>query len=131
MAAGRSKSAPGTSSGAWRPDGSGAPRRMRMARTPSTAEASPVTALGAASHSNTTPSSSAWETSRMEPGMLARSRRYRQVTDLAPWRTAVRTQSMAVSPPPTTTTSLPPAFSSPDSKASTLSPRPVRLEAIR
>ena len=32
----------------------------------------------------------------------------------APWRTAVRTQSIAVSPPPITTTFLPAAFSSPE-----------------
>ena len=41
------------------------------------------------------------------PGMLARSRRYRHFTDVAPWRMAVRTQSIAVSPPPSTSTRLP------------------------
>ena len=63
--------------------------------------------------------------------MLSRSRRYRHFTDAAPWRTAVRTQSIAVSPPPITTTFLPCAFSTPDSNAGTASPRPVRLDAIR
>jgi hypothetical protein len=104
---------------------------MRTARTPSAPAASPRIERGAASHSKVTPSSSALATSRIEPGILALSRRYRQVTDAAPWRTAVRTQSMAVSPPPMTTTSLPAAFSAPDSKSATTSPRPVRLDAIR
>ena len=49
----------------------------------------------------------AFLTSLREPGMLASSRRYAQVTDLAPWRIEVRLQSMAVSPPPSTTTFLP------------------------
>ena len=80
---------------------------------------------------NSTPSSSAFATSRMEPGMLVLSRRYMQVTEAAPWRTAVRTQSMAVSPPPSTTTRLPSAFSAPEANSGTVSPRLSRLEAIR
>ncbi len=38
--------------------------------------------------------------------MFASSRRYVHVTDSAPWRMAVRMQSMPVSPPPRTTTRL-------------------------
>ena len=53
---------------------------------------------------NCTPSSFALATSRLEPGMLASSRRYTQVTLAADWRMEVRLQSMAVSPPPRTTT---------------------------
>ena len=49
----------------------------------------------------------------------------------APWRTAVRTQSIAVSPPPTTTTRLPAALSAPESNAGTASPSPLRLLATR
>ena len=64
----------GTGSGRCRPVASGAPRRMRTARTPSTSP-SPKKASGAACQTNSTPSSSAWRTSRIEPGMLARSRR--------------------------------------------------------
>ena len=63
--------------------------------------------------------------------MLARSRRYRHFTDFAPWRTAVRTQSIAVSPPPITTTFLPLASSAPESNSGTASPSPLRLEAVR
>ena len=63
--------------------------------------------------------------------MFALSRRYRHFTDFAPWRTAVRTQSIAVSPPPITTTSLPAALSSPEVKAGTSSPRPSRFEVVR
>ena len=44
-------------------------------RTPLTPSASPRIERGAASHSNFTPSSSALATSRIEPGMLALSRR--------------------------------------------------------
>ena len=50
----------------------------------------------------------------------------------APWRTAVRTQSIAVSPPPITTTSLARRRSARrTSKSGTASPRPLRLEAMR
>ena len=44
---------------------------------------------------NFTPSSLALATSRFEPGMLASSRRYAQVTLVAPWRIEVRLQSIA------------------------------------
>ena len=52
------------------------------------------------------PSSLLFATSRFDPGMFSSSRRYAQVTDSAPWRIAVRLQSMPVSPPPSTTTFL-------------------------
>ena len=58
-----------------RPEASGAPSLCRTARTPAACSASPSTALGAASHSKRTPSSSACSTSRREPGMFSRSRR--------------------------------------------------------
>jgi hypothetical protein len=53
------------------------------------------------------------------------------LTLVAPCRTAVRTQSIAVSPPPMTTTRLPSAFNSPEVNSGTSSPKPVRLEAVR
>ncbi len=99
-------------------------------RTPVTAS-SPRNASGADSQTNSTPSSCAFFTSRREPGMLALSRRYRHFTEAAPCRTAVRTQSIAVSPPPITTTCLPAAFSAPLSNSGTSSPNPLRLEAVR
>src|SRR5476649_147541 len=120
----------GISCGVWRPDASGMPRWMRTERTWLTLSL-PRNPCGADSQTNSTPSSSACFTSRCEPGMLARSRRYRHFTDRAPWRTAVRTQSIAVSPPPITTTCFPAAFSVPCSNSATVSPRPVRLEAVR
>ncbi len=62
--------------------------------------------------------------------MFSRSRRYKHLTDTAPCRTAVRTQSIAVSPPPITTIRLPFAFSVPSSYSGTVSPRPTRLDAV-
>jgi hypothetical protein len=44
---------------------------------------------------------------------------------------AVRTQSIAVSPPPITTTRLPSAFSSPESNSGTSSPKLLRFDAVR
>ena len=105
-------------------DASGKPRWIRTERRWLTLSSLPRKDCGAVSHTNSTPSSSACFTSRCEPGMLALSRRYRHFTDLAPWRTAVRTQSIAVSPPPITTTLLPLAFKTSVSNAGTLSPSP-------
>ena len=58
----------------WRPEASGMPSRMRCTRTPVT-RPSPRNASGADNQANSTPSSWAFLTSRMEPGMLAWSRR--------------------------------------------------------
>jgi hypothetical protein len=64
--------------------------------------------------------------------MFARSRRYRHLTDKAPCRIAVRTQSIAVSPPPMTTTRLPLAFSSPSVKLGDLVAKALaRFDAVR
>ena len=52
-------------------------------------------------------------------------------TDFAFCLIAVLTQSIAVSPPPMTTISLPSAFKVPLSNNSTLSPRPFLLEAVK
>ena len=71
----------------------------------------------------TTPSSSAFATSRREPGIELRSRRYRHNTDFAPCRCAVRTQSIAVSPPPKTTTLRPRADNSLRCRAESSSPK--------
>ena len=113
-----------------RPELSTKPSRIRCTRTPVT-WSSPRNASGADSHTNCTPSSSAFFTSRIDPGMLTLSRRYRHATLAAPCRTAVRTQSIAVSPPPITTTRLPAALCWPLSKLGTSSPRPCRLLAVR
>ena len=97
---------PSTGSTDWRPEASGSPSRMRTARTPVTVS-SPRNASGAASQTNS---------HALLLGVLHLAHRARHVgavaaiqavTDAAPWRTAVRTQSIAVSPPPTTTTCLP------------------------
>ena len=63
--------------------------------------------------------------------MLFLSLRYKHFTDVAPWRTAVLTQSIAVSPPPTTMTFLLFAFNKPLSKSSTLSFNPTLLLAVK
>ena len=80
---------------------------------------------------NFTPSSSAFVTSLADPGIFALSLLYKQDTDLAFCLTAVLTQSIAVSPPPITTTSLPSAFNTPLSNSLTLSPSPFLLEAVK
>ena len=115
---------------AWRPVASGMPSRIRCTRTPVTVS-SPRNASGWLSHTNSMPSSCAFFTSRIEPGMFAWSRRYRHTTRAAPCRAAVRTQSIAVSPPPITTTRLPAASSAPLSNSGTSSPKPLRLLAVR
>ena len=63
---------------------------------------------------NSTPSSIAFPTSLAEPGIFSLSLLYKHLTE-AFCLTAVRTQSIAVSPPPITTTSFS-AFSVPSSK---------------
>ena len=80
---------------------------------------------------NSTPSSSALFTSLAEPGIFSLSLRYKHFTDLAFCLTAVRTQSIAVSPPPMTTMSLPFASNSPSSNFLTSSPSPFRLDAVK
>ena len=57
------------------PEASGSPRRIFATRTPAIRPSSAWKASGAESQTNSTPSSSAFFTSRCEPGMLARSRR--------------------------------------------------------
>ena len=74
MSASMLKEEPGMIWGACRPEVSGTPRWTLRARMASTLP-SPITASGAESQTNSTPSSSAWRTSRWEPGMLMRSRR--------------------------------------------------------
>jgi hypothetical protein len=51
--------------------------------------------------------------------------------EVAPCRIAVRTQSIAVSPPPITTTRLPSAFSSPDCRIPAPRRRSSRFDAVR
>ena len=63
--------------------------------------------------------------------MFSLSLLYKHLTDFAFCLTDVRTQSIAVSPPPITTTSLPSAFNIPLSKSSTLSPNPFLFEAVK
>ena len=65
-----------------------------------------ITRVGPAWKMVVTPSSMASWTSDAA-GMSFMSRRYTSVTSPAPWRTEVRTQSIAVKPPPTTTTRVP------------------------
>ena len=116
---------PAASAGRWR---RAAPRRMRAARTPVTTvvlaeeglgrgqpDELDAFLLGVASPRAASPA--CW------PGRGGRG----TSPTCAPWRTAVRTQSMAVSPPPITTTCLPSASSAPPSKSGTASPRPLRL----
>ena len=63
--------------------------------------------------------------------MLSLSLLYKHLTELAFCLTDVRTQSIAVSPPPITTTSLPSAFNIPLSNKSTLSPNPFLFDAVK
>ena len=63
--------------------------------------------------------------------MLSLSLLYKHLTELAFCLIEVRTQSIAVSPPPITTTSLPSAFNTPLSNNSTLSPNPFLFDAVK
>ena len=92
---------------------------------------SPINFFGLESHINSTPSSSALDTSLEEPGIFSRSLRYKHLTDFAFCLIEVLTQSIAVSPPPITTTFLPSAFKVPLSNNSTLSPKPFLFEAVK
>ena len=80
---------------------------------------------------NSTPSSSALPTSLADPGIFSLSLLYKHFTDLAFCLTEVLKQSIAVSPPPITTTSLPSAFKVPLSNNSTLSPSPFLFDAVK
>ena len=91
----------------------------------------PTNSFGFDSQINSTPSSSAFKTSRADPGMFSLSLLYKHLTELAFCLTEVLTQSIAVSPPPITTISFPSAFKIPLSNNSTLSPRPFLFEAIK
>jgi len=66
----------------------------------------PLNSFGLESQTNSTPSSSAFATSLADPGIFSLSLLYKHLTDFAFCLTAVLTQSIAVSPPPTTTTFL-------------------------
>ena len=87
--------------------------------------------MGLDNQTNSTPSSSALATSLAEPGMFSLSLLYKHFTDFAFCLIDVLTQSIAVSPPPITTTSFPSAFKIPLSNKSTLSPKPFLLEAVK
>ena len=91
----------------------------------------PKNFFGLDNQTNSTPSSSAFATSLDEPGMFSLSLLYKHFTDLAFCLTAVLTQSIAVSPPPITITSLSFASRDPLSKFSTLSPRPFLFDAVK
>jgi len=106
------KSLPSTGTGRRLPDRSGSPSSIWMqwrCLTPS----STVMAVGAVRNTISTPSSMASSISCGSAGISARVRRYRSWTFFAPLRTAVRTQSMAVLPPPMTTTVSPRGASTP------------------
>ena len=90
--------------GLRRPLASGAPSSIRVHSMAATRPASAITWVGATSSSICTPSRSASSISTGFAGISARVRRYRIVTSRAPRRSAVRAQSMAVFPPPTTIT---------------------------
>ena len=66
----------------------------------------PINFFGLDNQTNSTPSSSAFITSLADPGIFSLSLRYKHFTDFAFCLTAVLTQSIAVSPPPITTTFL-------------------------
>ena len=70
-------------------------------------------------------------TSLADPGIFSLSLLYKHLTDFAFCLIDVLTQSIAVSPPPITTTSLPSAFKIPLSNISTLSPKPFLFEAVK
>ena len=87
--------------------------------------------MGLDSQTNSTPSSSALATSLADPGIFSLSLLYRHLTDFAFCLIDVLTQSIAVSPPPITTTSFPSAFKIPLSNNSTLSPNPFLFDAVK
>ena len=87
--------------------------------------------LGLVNQINSTPSSIALLTSLAEPGIFSLSRLYKHLTDFAFCLIDVLTQSIAVSPPPITTTFLPSALRVPSSNIFTLSPKPFLFEAVK
>ena len=109
---------------------SGSPNFIFCTSTASTFEL-PRNLFGLESHKNSTPSSIALLTSLADPGIFSLSLLYKHLTEAAFCLIAVRTQSIAVSPPPTTTTFLFSELSVPSSNNLTLSPRPLRFEAVR
>ena len=125
-----SNSDPETISGFFLPVSSGFPSLILSAINFSTL-LSPINSFGLDSQINSTPSSSAFNTSIAEPGIFSLSLLYKHLTDFAFCLTKVLTQSIAVSPPPITVTSLPSVFKFPLSKFSTLSPKPFRFEAVK
>ena len=121
---------PKSTSGLLLPEESGSPNFILLTSTASTCVL-PMKLLGLVSQINSTPSSMAFPTSLADPGMFSLSRLYKHFTDLAFCLIDVLTQSMAVSPPPITTTFFPSAFKVPSSNNLTLSPKPFLLEAVK
>ena len=90
-----------------------------------------MNSLGLDNQTNSTPSSCAFATSLEDPGIFFLSLLYKHLTDFAFCLTEVLTQSIAVSPPPMTTTSFPSTFKVPSSNNFTLSPNPFLFEAVK
>ena len=130
MSAGILNSEPTCISGLFLPDVSGSPNFILLTSTSDTF-LFPINCFGLVNQTNSTPSSSAFPTSLADPGILSLSLLYKHLTDLAFCLIDVLTQSIAVSPPPITTTFFPSAFKIPLSNNSTLSPNPFLLEAVR
>ena len=123
-------SLPSITSGDLLPEASGSPNLILLIKTSSTFSV-PLKSLGLDNQTNSIPSSSAFVTSLADPGIFSLSLLYKHDTFLAFWRIAVLTQSIAVSPPPITTTFFPSQFKFPLSKFSTLSPKPFLFDAVK
>ena len=118
---------PSTGTGLRLPDASGSPNSITCSLTCCTLPlSSPRYSMGLCRVRKRTPSSFACSTSSRRAGISSSLRRYTIVAS-APKRLAVRTESMAVFPPPTTTTCLPfiTGVSCPASAA------PIRLTRVR
>ena len=112
------------------PEESASPNSIFVTSTASTLSL-PINLFGLDSQRKSIPSSMALLTSLAEPGIFSLSLLYKHFTDFAFCLIAVRTQSIAVSPPPITTIFLFSAFKVPSSNNLTLSPKPFRFEAVR
>ena len=105
---GISSIAPSMGTGERRPEASGSPRRIFCTRIRHTRPvSSPRYSIGLWSVINSTPSSLACFTSSTRAGISSSDRRYTSIALSAPIRRAVRTESIAVFPPPITATFLP------------------------
>ena len=116
--------------GFFLPEESASPNSILVTSTAST-WVFPINFFGLESHRNSIPSSIALLTSLAEPGIFSLSRLYKHFTDFAFCLMAVLTQSIAVSPPPTTTIFLFSPFKVPLSKSLTSSPSPLRFDAVK